>query len=527
MELLTTLGGLGLFLLGMGIMTRALKAITGRQIKRILSDLTKSPVSAVTFGALTTALLQSSSATTIAAVGFVSAEIISFTSSLGIIFGANLGTTITGWLVALFGFKFKIGSLVYPLLFTGALLNLLAHKKLAQLGLVMAGFALVFLGISLMQSGMTGMQDLLTFDNFPGDSWLSRLQLIGFGILFTIVTQSSSAGIAATLTALNADLIVFEQAAALAIGMDIGTTATAALATIGGSVNAKRTGFSHVIYNLMTATMAFFLISPFIEAADQFFPELLNQDPELALVAFHSGFNLLGVILVIPFTHKFARFMKKVIPSKPNEHNRFLDNALLANPDLALVAVNKSLNSHLMVLLDILEIQLMRRDIDFDLVRLQSSLDECHRYIDKIHLTPANNVLWNQLLAAIHIIDHLQRLHERCEEDAQRAVTASNWQELAEARINLITFINNFRDCFNDKNANSWKLVSEEALTLSTSVENLQLRLRQEIAENIGSGQMDITQGTQYLEATRWFARVCYHLHRISSRMTQLHMSNQ
>nr|WP_221932879.1 Na/Pi symporter [Thalassotalea sp. PS06] len=511
----------------MAIMTRALKAIAGHQIKRILSDLTSSPLSAVTFGAFCTALLQSSSATTIAAVSFVSAEIISFTSSLGIIIGANLGTTITGWLVALFGFKFKIGSLVYPLLFAGALLNLMSHKKLAQLGLVIAGFALVFLGIGHMQEGMAQMQDVLTFDQFPGDSWSSRLQLIAFGILFTIVTQSSSAGIAATLTALNADLIVFEQAAALAIGMDIGTTATAALATIGGSVNAKRTGFSHVIYNLLTATMAFFLITPFIDITSLWFPALLIDEPELALVAFHSGFNLLGVIIILPFTQKFAMFMKKLIPSEPHAHNRFLDRALLASPDVSLIAVEKSLKSHQTALLDVLESQLKQSPANISLSQLQNSLDECHRFIDEIHLTPANTQLWTQLINSIHIIDHQQRLHERCEEDAKRAVTASNWRGLAAVRLNLITCIDKLRDCINNKKSVTWKVVTEETLSLSTHVAKLQLTLREETAENIGSGQLNIVQGTEYLEAIRWLTRVCYHLHRISERMSQLSAENR
>ncbi|WP_371372197.1 Na/Pi cotransporter family protein [Thalassotalea aquiviva] len=526
MEILTTVGGLGLFLLGMVIMTQGLKELAGQQIKNILAHLTKTPLSAVTFGALCTALMQSSSATTLAAVGFVAAEIITFTSSLGIIIGANLGTTITGWLVALLGFKFKIGILVFPFIFFGALLKLVAKGQLSHLGFSIAGFGLVFLGINHMQLGMEQLQAVFSFDGFPGDTWFSRIQLIVFGILFTIVTQSSSAGIAATLTALNADFIVFEQAAALAIGMDIGTTATAALATVGGSINSKRTGFSHVIYNVLTAIMAFFLISPFIAIITTFFPTLLTDDSEIALVIFHSGFNFLGVLLVLPFTHHFAHLMQTLIVAKPHQHNRFLDESLLQTPDLALLSVRKSLRSHTLALLHSLQDLLKLGSSSLDLSELQTSLNECHDYIDRIHLTPSKEQFWAQLIHSIHLIDHLQRLHERCEEDRARAITASQWQGLTPFKQRLKENICDLQLSLQHEQLEKLKTVSNNALALSEQVNEFRLQLRQQVTEDIGKGALSVSEGTQILEAIRWFNRVCYHLHRISDRMYTLESLN-
>ena len=246
MTALQALGGLGLFLLGMIIMTDGLRTLGGDSMRAALMRFTHSPFTGAATGAISTAILQSSSATTVAAVGFVGAGLLTFPQSLGIIFGANLGTTITGWLVALLGLKLQLGELVLPLVFVGAILKLFARDKVSAVGYALAGFSLIFIGITQMQLGMSGMQGLITPDNLPEDTWLGRIQLVGLGVIATVITQSSSAGVAATLTVLYAGAIRFEQAAALVIGMDIGTTVTAAMAVIGGTIEARRTGLAHL-----------------------------------------------------------------------------------------------------------------------------------------------------------------------------------------------------------------------------------------------------------------------------------------
>lgn len=258
------IGGVGLFLLGMTIMTDGLKALAGKHIRSALMKFTKSPTSGAMTGAVSTMILQSSSATIVAAVGFVAVGMMQFTEALGIIFGANIGTSITGWLVVLFGFKFKLAQIALPLIFLGMVLKLFFKGKVATIGYTVAGFSLIFVGITLMQEGMQGFEGIITLENLPSDSWIGRLQLVGLGLVATLITQSSSAGVAATLTMLFSHVINFEQAAALVIGMDLGTTVTPLIATIGGSTEVKRTGFSHVIYNCFTAVGAFFLISPYI-----------------------------------------------------------------------------------------------------------------------------------------------------------------------------------------------------------------------------------------------------------------------
>ncbi|MGI9534447.1 MAG: Na/Pi cotransporter family protein, partial [Thermodesulfobacteriota bacterium] len=306
-------GGIGLFLLGMIVLTDGLRTLAGKAMRSALMRFTSSPLSGALTGAASTAILQSSSATTVAAVGFVRAELITFPEALGIIFGANIGTTFKGWLIAILGFKLSIANFFLPIVFIGAVLRLFTKGRLATIGYSIAGFGLIFVGITVMQQSMSEMHGFISFENLPTDSFSSRLLLVGLGVLFSAITQSSSAGVVATLTALFANLINFEQAAALVIGMDIGTTVTAAMATIGGTVGAKRTGYSHVIYNLLTATIAFFLITPYTLIWDYLAPGQLIQNAEIALVAFHTLFNTLGVIVILPFTRQFAFFMEKLI----------------------------------------------------------------------------------------------------------------------------------------------------------------------------------------------------------------------
>ena len=334
--LIQAAGGLGLFLLGMSVMTDGLKSLADERLRSLLARSTKSPVSGVCTGAITTAILQSSSATTVAAVGFVHAGLLTFSEALGVIFGAYIGTTITGWLVALIGFKMQIGEVFLPLILFGVLLRLTGRKRARSFGTAVAGFGLIFVGISTLQSGMSGFEGIVTPDSFPPDTIAGRLLLMLIGAAITMVTQSSSAGVAAALTAVHAGTITLPQAAAMVIGMDVGTTVTAAIATIGGSTQARRTGFAHVIYNWLTAVGAFLILTPYLNLLDRMAP---GTTPEFAIVGFHTLFNTLGVIAILPFTHAFARFIERLFPDRGNPLAKRLDSSLLESPDFALQAV--------------------------------------------------------------------------------------------------------------------------------------------------------------------------------------------
>lgn len=509
-----TLGGLGLFLLGMISMTEALRSIAGDAIRTALMRFTQTPVSGVITGAISTAILQSSSLTTVATVGFVSAGLISFTQSLGILFGANIGTTITGWLVALIGFKLQIGQLMLPMIFIGVMLRLFAKKPLAHIGMILTGFALIFLGISTMQLGMSNLQGVVTPEFFPEDNLSGRIKLLAIGILITLVTQSSSAGVATALTAVFTGTISFEQAAALVIGMDVGTSFTAVLATIGGSVNTKRTGFSHMSYNFLTAIGALLLLTPYTFLWEYVAPGALLNEPEIALVGFHSLFNLLGILIILPFTGIFARFMQNIIPDKADAYTEDLDQKLLQEPVLALTAAEASIRIELIALLKYLQTMLAddQTNHTINLNDLQIALDKTHAYIDHIHLEKSNHPNWEILISTLHSLDHMQRLHERCDEDANRAKTVKSSVKLNDQLKKTLLDINGI---INSIEKSDWKTAHHLASKLVFISSTKAGETRQQIINHVGHGEFSVQAGTHELEGIRWLNRVSEHINKI------------
>jgi phosphate:Na+ symporter len=518
LTILKSMGGLGLFLLGMVVMTEGLRSLAGDSIRNILMRFTKSSYSGAATGAVTTAILQSSSATTVAAVGFVAAGIMTFSQALGIIFGANIGTTITGWMVVLLGFKLHLGTIVLPIILFGVILKLFFKDKIASLGYASAGFGLIFVGISLLQEGMSGFEGIITPENFSSDSLIDILKLVILGIFATLITQSSSAGIATTLTALYMNVINFEQAAALVIGMDVGTTVTALIATIGGSVNVRRTGFSHVIYNLFTAVMALFLIAPYIYLWDALAPDALHKNAEIALVAFHSSFNLLGVMIVLPFTHHFALLMEKIIPSKEPIFTEKLDKRLLEEPHLALEAARISAQDEFIALLQ--HINFILGDVTYgkrsDLILLQSALDKTHHYVDQINPKEEKDAKWKELISLIHFLDHAQRLHERCEEEEYRARLVHDSPDFHEEDLYLLKTNNKIINALSTKRfSDAVKYARENEKYITKSM----LPYRNMIAEKIANNEINIPTGTRKLESARWLIRVSHHITRITYHM--------
>lgn len=513
--IVTLLGGLGIFLIGLIIMTKGLQSVAGDTLRNIMLRFTKSPYSGAISGAFMTTMLQSSSATTVAAVGFVGAGIISFSQSLGIIFGANIGTTFTGWIVALFGFKFSLGTAVLPLIFFGALLKLFGKKNIASVGFALAGFGLIFVGIDTMQEAVKGFENIITPEILPSDSIMGRLLLIAMGIMVTMITQASSAGIAVTLTLLYGGAVNFEQAAALVIGMDVGTTVTAAMATIGGNINARRTGFSHVIYNLLSALLAFLFITPYIEIWEYIQPDAIRENGEIALVAFHTSFNIISVLLILPLTNIFAKFIKKVIKPKENIFIENLDEELLKDPRMALNMLIQSVIKEYRVILGHINTILDNNSkcVRMDIQEIQMVLDETHKFADKIHIHYKDGPNWDFLVAIIHIIDHLQRLHERCEEEEDRALCAKSIKQLQSILKQLDTII---LETISVQETNKWGDVVKSSKELTMKIEQFKQSFREEIANQIATGDLDVPDGSDRLEAIRWLYRVSIHIYRIN-----------
>jgi len=515
MLIVQALGGLGLFLLGMIIMTDSLRNLAGDAMRKLLLRFTHTPLSGAITGTVATAILQSSSATTVVAVGLVGAGLMGFAEALGIIFGANIGTTITGWFVVLLGFKLQIGSVLMPLILVGALLRLFAKAHWANIGMAIAGFGLVFVGIHLIQQGMVDVQQLVTPENFPDDNILGRIQLLLIGILFSAVTQSSSAGVAVTLTALFAGAINFPQAAALVIGMDVGTTVTAALATIGGTVGSRRTGLSHVIYNCFTGLGALILITPYVMLWELFGPDVLKNNAEIALIAFHTSFNTLGVMIVLPLSHKFAHMMERLIPETEPAYTRILDNALLHEPALALTAAQSTLKNEAIALLKHVVFLLgdTNKGRESNLLELKYELVKTQSYIDDIDMSDSKDEHYDHFINLFHAMDHIQRLRYRCYEDAYKVTDLKYIEDTESDRKNIASVL---IEVINDLENNDWLAAAERSNDLAANISNRVDALRHSIMENVADNRISVPRGNSSLDAVRWLDRISGHAARLS-----------
>jgi phosphate:Na+ symporter len=508
LSFMSALGGVGLFLIGMLLLTDGLKALAAQRMRDVLSRFTSTPLSGAVTGALTTAVIQSSSATTVAAVGFVASGLLTFPQALGVIFGANVGTTLTGWLVAVLGFKLDLGQIALPFVFFGAIARLAFRGRIALAGQALAGFCLIFIGIEHMKDGLDAFSGVVTPTDFPPDTLFGRLQLVLIGMLITVVTQSSSAGVATALAALGAGAINFPQAAALVIGMDVGTTFTAALATIGGGTMARRTGYAHVIYNVMTGVMAFFLLGPFQLVAGALTG---NGDSQIALVAFHSFFNALGVVLVLPLARPFARLIEHLVPEKGSDLTSRLDPLVLRDPHAA-----ASLAGQTVAHLETLIIERLRNRLgakssayeELDREDLAKAIAETRTYLDKIIVPPNDMAFQEELKGLFHILDHLSRLLYRC--DQQQRIDELSLDHRLKRLAGLLLGITDISTSQKDAK------IQEKTLDRLRLLMRRQRRLnRDRLIAMAAADAVPAETVWLKLDALRWLHRVSYHLWRI------------
>lgn len=501
-------------------MTESLRALAGSSVRLAILKFTRTPTSGAITGAIGTAILQSSSATTVTVVGFVGAGLMAFPEALGVVWGANLGTTLKGWLIALFGFKYDLGTIVLPFIFFGVVLRLFAASKWAVIGYAIAGFALIFVGITTLQNGMLGLEGVITPEVLPADTWYGRIQLVLLGMLITVITQSSSAGVAAALTALYTGAISFHQAAAMVIGMDVGTTVTALLATIGSSTSARRTGLSHVIYNVLTAIGAVMFISPFVWSWEKITASQIVSGAEVALVAFHTTFNLLGVLIILPFTRQFAVLMERLIPDKYPIFIRDFNRALLQEPGAALNEIQIVIGRQFLSMLLHLESVLLNLQPGhrMNLREMQSAIDSVHTNIDKIHLANEQDSSWGKLLELIHSLDHMQRLHERCEEEEYRAVVVRDAPELVTQRQLFVDALAGMIAAIREEH---WPDVASKAIDMHARLNASYSDFRHEVMKHVAHGQLDIHAANRLLESIRWLRRVSRHLEQIGKHYLQ------
>lgn len=333
------IAGLGLFLYGMVRMEDALKELAGKRFKLFLRKYTTNRFLAILNGTLVTAFLQSSSLVLLMVIAFAGAGILSLSNSLGIILGANLGTTLTGWLVSTLGFSFKIESFVLPMIAVGSLgLSFISRRFYIYhfFGFVIA-MGLIFMGLGFMKDGMSSLAGIIDVSDIEK---YGLWTFFVFGFVITAIIQSSSATMTITLSALYANLIPLGPAALIVIGADLGTTMSGLLASLRGTPVKKRVGLAHFFFNVVTAFFALALVNPMLEAINSYFK---ISDPLFSLVAFHSLFNAFGIILFFPFLRTFENFLNRFFLNSTDRVCTYIHKVSTEIPEASIEAIRREL----------------------------------------------------------------------------------------------------------------------------------------------------------------------------------------
>lgn len=356
LQLLSLLGSLAFFIYGMKVMSEAIQKVAGSKMRQIMSSMTSNRAKGVLTGFLVTSLVQSSSATTVLVVSFVNAGLLSLVEAIGMIMGANIGTTMTAWLLSSVGFKVSVTKFAIPLIAFAFPMIFMSKDKIKSWGEVLIGFALLLMGLQFLKESVPDLQsnpEILSFvSNYTDLGVFSTLIFVFIGTLITVIVQSSSAAMALTLVMANQGWIPFEIAVALVLGENIGTTITANIAALVGNVHAKRAAFAHFIFNIFGVLWIIILLKPFLSMVDSFMVYMGNasayKDPEsikFALSAFHTSFNILNTLLLVWFADRIAKIVTKIVKSKGDDDEEFkleyIGTGLMNTAELSLEEAKK------------------------------------------------------------------------------------------------------------------------------------------------------------------------------------------
>ncbi|NOX64335.1 MAG: Na/Pi cotransporter family protein [Chlorobi bacterium] len=338
--------GVAILLFGILFIEEGFKLFTNNAVEKFLERSTKSLFRSINFGFLTTSLLQSSSLVTVITISFVSTGLIVLASGIGIIYGANIGTTTGAWLIAVFGLKVEIAKYAFPILIFGALFLFQKNENIKAIGYIITGIGFLFLGIHFMKVGFSTYESSIALDQLSSDGIIGTILYVGIGIFMTVIMQSSHASIAIILTALSTSQIDYSSAIALTIGANVGTTITAVIGSLGSTSAGKRLASGHVIFNITLAVLSIIFFHQFIRLTEQLssFLKIAQFDYTLHLALFNSLYKTFGVIIFIPITKYFVILLEKII--KEDEEKdisvaKYITKSALKYPETAIPALIK------------------------------------------------------------------------------------------------------------------------------------------------------------------------------------------
>ena len=496
------LGGIGLFLFGMEVMTAALRDSAGLSLRGLMARFTSTPVRGAATGALASALTQSSSAVAVMTIGFVGAGVIGFTQSISILIGSNFGRTATAWAILLLGVKVKIGTAALPLLFVASLMGMIGQGHIARLGRFLSGLSLLFIGLDMLQTVMAGAETLITPAFLPGDGWGGRFVLAGIGILFAAALNSSAAGIALLLVLLGAGSVTLGQAIAVTIGLAIGTTATGLLASAGGTRPMRLTGIANTGFNIGAALVALPLMGPL-----QSLVLASGAGDQTALVLFDTLFNLIGVALFLPWTGPVAAVIERAAPYRQSGLSAGLNRRLLRDEGAALDAAETTARAISRALAQALSAAVAPapdlRPLAALPAQVNPALAALEDWLSRIRIAPDHTDAAGRYVALLHLHDHLHRQFVRATEMDRIAALAQDPVLLRAARVLAAAMM---------RDADPARMGRLAAL-----IEHRARRYRRSTLLREHAGMIEVRDVFRLTDAMRWLERSADHAERIAT----------
>lgn len=552
LEFLTLLGALGFFIFGMKIMSEGIQKVAGSQMRQVLGGMTVNRIAGVGSGFLTTALVQSSSATTVMIVSFVNAGLLNLRQAIGVIMGANIGTTMTAWFIVILGFSpWAIYDYALPVLAFGLPMLFLNNKNLNNWGEVIIGFALLFLGLGALKGALDVMNiDLLyTLEGLTDMGVLSVVLFLFLGSILTVVLQSSSAALVLTFT-LCLNGLPFELGAATILGENIGTTVTANLASLAGNVSAKRAARAHFIINAIGVLWMLLVFSFFLDGIDWFMRQTFmgtvfatngNYAVVFGLAIFHTLFNFTNVLILIWLVSPIERVVIRLVPSRGEDifHLEYISTGLMGTPELSLLeayketsrfsAITAKMNGMLVSLLDETDTK-RRRELLDKIKKYEEITDrvevEISNYLSKLSEGTISMRASGKVRSLLSIAGDLERIGDLYYQMSKRLERKNNNKIyfLPEQRENLKQIFalvdRAFEVMVHNLNTESDKVTLDSAMAVEAEINELRDSLRKKHLKNLEKGVYSIKSGLYYSDLFQFAEKVGDHLINITEAYT-------
>ena len=549
--LIEVMGGLGLFLYGMKVMSEGLQSVAGDELRTALKRITGNRISGVLTGIAVTGLIQSSSATTVMLVSFVNAGLINLSQSIGVIMGANIGTTVTAWLVALVGFKVKIAAFALPAIGVGFFLRFLGSDKLTYWGEVLVGFGILFLGLEFMKDAVEVMRDsegvVDWMSRYRADSFGSFLMVLLVGTAVTMLVQSSSATMALTMALAVQGLMDFRTAAALILAQNIGTTITANLAAIGASAHAKRCARAHLLFNMIGVVLVMFVFSVVLRLVDTIVPgDVFSGNADIAvralpahMAAFHTIFNVANTILLLPFVTGLAFLARLMVREGEEEepHLKFIDTGLMGTPTIALSAARRELQRMAEVVIRMFD--KVMKVIQAPDTKLGPVVDEVHRseqIVDMLdneissflgHVAPETTSpeQGRDVYEMLSIANDLERIGDHCESllKLARRRYDKNFElpsYTAKEITSIASRVRKFLELVKEKMGSPGTDIMTDAEWLEEEIDEMRRRMRKDHAQRINNREADVLPGLLFLDMLTSFEKIGDHAYNIAESIS-------